>query len=146
MEKIRDRLKILRKIKGMNQKEFGDALKTPQRTIAYWEQSDNLASRNIQLICATFNVREEWLLHGEGEIFLDPEPIPASDLIDRLQSELKLTETVTRLLRRFAELEEPDQKKVLEAVDLMLGEKKEEKASKSQKKTTDNPENLRKLA
>jgi len=143
---IKERIKFVREKKGLNQSAFGRKLGASQTAVSFWEKTGSIASRSIKLICATFGVREEWLLTGEGEIFIEPEPIPASDLIDRLQKELNLTETVTRLLRRFAELEEPDQKKVLEAVDLMLGEKKEEKATKSQKKTTNNIQNLRKLA
>ncbi|MBO4540383.1 MAG: helix-turn-helix transcriptional regulator [Bacilli bacterium] len=143
-ETIGERLRRLRFTINpkLSQEDFGAPLKIKQATLTGYETGKrDIPAYTVKSICNYYKVREEWLLHGEGEIFLVPEPIPASDLIDRLQEELNLTETVTRLLRRFVELEEADREKVLEAVDLMLGEKKEEN---SQKKTA-NSKNIRKV-
>lgn len=64
------RLKELRKELGLNQTEFGEKLGVAQSTVAGWE----LGSRDIPdiaiiSICRAYNVREEWLREGTGEMY-----------------------------------------------------------------------------
>ena len=67
---IKDRLKALRKAKGLTQIEFADALGVSRSNIASYETGKNELSRAvISLICKTFSVSEVWLRTGEGNMF-----------------------------------------------------------------------------
>ena len=69
---IKDRIKELRKAKGLTQFEFADRLKVSRSNIASYETGKNeLSSAAISLICRTFSVSETWLRTGKGEMFSD---------------------------------------------------------------------------
>ena len=68
---MNERLKELRKSLKMNQAEFAKALGVGQSSLAMIETNRRpLTNKNIKLICAEFNVNEEWLRTGEGEMFV----------------------------------------------------------------------------
>jgi transcriptional regulator with XRE-family HTH domain len=67
---ILERLKQLRKYKNMNQTEFAGCLNMAQNSYSAIENGKHtFTEKNIALICLTFNVREEWLRYGIGEMF-----------------------------------------------------------------------------
>ncbi len=67
-----DRLKKLRKIKKLSQKEFGDRINLSQNQVSCMETGTReITRRNALSVCKTFNVNLKWLLTGEGEIFRD---------------------------------------------------------------------------
>lgn len=67
---IKDRLKALRKAKGLTQIEFADTLGVSRSNIASYETGKNeLSGAVISLICKTFSVSEVWLRTGEGNMF-----------------------------------------------------------------------------
>ena len=69
---IKDRIKQLRKAKGLTQFEFAEKLKVSRSNIASYETGKNeLSGAVISLICRTFSVSETWLRTGEGEMFSD---------------------------------------------------------------------------
>ena len=69
---IKDRIKELRKAKGLTQFEFADRLKVSRSNIASYETGKNeLSGAAISLICRTFSVSETWLRTGKGEMFSD---------------------------------------------------------------------------
>ena len=69
---IKDRIKQLRKAKGLTQFEFADRLKVSRNNIAGYETGRTEPSGSaISLICRTFSVSEVWLRTGEGEMFSD---------------------------------------------------------------------------
>jgi transcriptional regulator with XRE-family HTH domain len=60
----------LRKGLGLNQADFAERLGIKRSTIANIETDRNpLTEANIKLICHVFNVNEEWLRTGDGEMF-----------------------------------------------------------------------------
>ncbi len=66
------RLKEVRKALGLTQQEFADTIGSKRNTIAKYETETNVPSTAvISLICSKFNVNEEWLRTGKGEMFLD---------------------------------------------------------------------------
>lgn len=73
MKDILIRLKKLRKdIFKMSQEEFGGKLGLSKSNISNIEVGRiELTDRNIHSICEKFNVSEEWLRYGQGEIFKD---------------------------------------------------------------------------
>ena len=69
---IKDRIKQLRKAKGLTQFEFADRLKVSRNNIAGYETGRTEPSgAAISLICRTFSISETWLRTGEGEMFSD---------------------------------------------------------------------------
>ncbi|MDR1218436.1 MAG: helix-turn-helix domain-containing protein [Treponema sp.] len=67
---IYKRVVKLRKGLGLNQADFAERLGIKRSTIANIETNRNpLTEANIKLICHVFNVNEEWLRTGDGEMF-----------------------------------------------------------------------------
>ncbi|MEB2299593.1 helix-turn-helix domain-containing protein [Lysinibacillus xylanilyticus] len=65
-----NRIKVIRSALKMNQKEFAQHLGLGQSTLAMIEVGKRTFSdKHIKVICVTFNVNEEWLRTGEGEMF-----------------------------------------------------------------------------
>ena len=76
-EKMNARLKELRNALNMTQQEFADKLNIKRGTIANYEIGRNEPiDAVISLICKEFNVNENWLRTGEGEMFAE---VPAED-------------------------------------------------------------------
>ena len=68
---MHERLKKLRKTLDLTQQEFADKIGSKRNTIANYEIKANIPSASvISLICREFNVNEEWLRDGIGEMFL----------------------------------------------------------------------------
>lgn len=67
---MKDRIKALRKELGLTQEKFADRLSMKRNTIANYEIGRNEPiDAVISLICKEFNVNEEWLRTGKGEMF-----------------------------------------------------------------------------
>lgn len=68
---MQDRIKELRKYKGMTQAEFGECIGVRGNTITTYENGTRTPSEAVLLsICREFNVSEEWLRTGAGEMFV----------------------------------------------------------------------------
>lgn len=68
---MNERLKKLRKALDLTQQEFATRVGSKRNTIAKYETNTNLPSAAvISLICREFNVNEEWLRTGYGDMFL----------------------------------------------------------------------------
>ena len=69
---MNERLKQLRKILDLTQQEFADKIGSKRNTIAKYETNTNVPSTAvISLICREFNVNEEWLRNGTGDMFIE---------------------------------------------------------------------------
>lgn len=65
------RLKELRKVLDMTQQEFADRLGVKRNTVATYESGkSNPSDAAVALICREYNINEEWLRTGTGEMFL----------------------------------------------------------------------------
>lgn len=72
---MNERLKLLRKNLDLTQQEFADRIGSKRNTIAKYETDTNVPSAAvISLICREFNVSEEWLRNGTGEMFIEQTP------------------------------------------------------------------------
>jgi transcriptional regulator with XRE-family HTH domain len=77
-----DRLRLLRKKLGLNQGEFALKLGITQTALSMIEIGrSKLTEKNIKLISVTFNVNENWLRTGEGEMFAAQSPFD-KELLD----------------------------------------------------------------
>lgn len=65
---------ILRKELGLNQEKFGERLGVGKTAISKLEKGyNNLTEQMARSICREFNVNEDWLRTGEGDMFINYE-------------------------------------------------------------------------
>ena len=69
---MNSRIKLVRNNLGLTQQEFADKIKVKRNTVATYEMGRSVPSDSaIALICNEFNVNEEWLRNGTGEMFIE---------------------------------------------------------------------------
>ena len=67
-----ERVKELRKALGLSGEKFGEKIGLKRNSLSQIETGkNNLSEQNILAICREFNVNEEWLRTGSGEMFKD---------------------------------------------------------------------------
>ena len=67
------RLRELRKALSLSQTQFGKRLSCTQQTVCMWENHEReMRNQIVKQICHEFNVNEEWLREGKGEMFAKP--------------------------------------------------------------------------
>jgi transcriptional regulator with XRE-family HTH domain len=102
---INQRIKELRKALDMTQVTFSQAIALSSGYLAGIEtEKRRVNNRLIKLICSSFNVNEQWLRSGEGEIF------SAGDT----------NEQCIKLVGLFRELEPRYQYYIFKEIDLLL--------------------------
>lgn len=103
------RIKKLRKSLDLTQKKFAEQIGTSQNSIANYEidhRSPSAAALNN--ICKTFNVSEEWLRTGEGEMLL---PTPAT-IVDEVVKEYGLDDLDKQIILEYIKLPEAERQVV----------------------------------
>ncbi|HIT54368.1 MAG TPA: helix-turn-helix transcriptional regulator [Candidatus Fimivicinus intestinavium] len=95
---MKDRIKAVRLALKLSQREFGERLGVSRDVISNLEygrvQPKELLLRHI---CELYGVREEWLLHGEGPMFIGD---PSSH--QRLDEALRLFKTLRPEFQDYA--------------------------------------------
>lgn len=67
---MNERIKMIREYYKLTQDEFGKRIGSARNTIANYESGNRSPSNSVVLsICREFNVNEEWLRDGSGEMF-----------------------------------------------------------------------------
>lgn len=131
-----NRIKTLRKHLNLNQAEFGQKIGLKNGAISWMEKEGNtITKQNIKIICDTFNVSENWLLNGEGEMF---RPADEPDILDRLQQELKLTSQEMEIIRTFVELSPEQRRMGIEFVQTFTSKLSDAASALQEKKSTKN--------
>lgn len=104
-----ERLKLLRKALNITQQEMADKLGLKRNTVATYEMGKASPSdRTIADICREFNVNEDWLRTGEGEMF---KPLSRSETIAKFAGELMKDEDDSfrrQLVEALAQLDEKE--------------------------------------
>lgn len=68
---MNERIKQLRKALDLTQQKFAERLGVKRNTVGQWECGINaLTDQVITSICREFNVNENWLRNGTGDMFL----------------------------------------------------------------------------
>lgn len=107
------RLKQIRKALNLTQQEFADRLKIKRNTVATYETGkSNPSDAAVSLICREFNVREEWLRDGTGEMF---KAAPSSAL-DALSEEYGLSNAAYVMVEKFVNLKPEAQETIFNYV------------------------------
>lgn len=109
---MKERLKELRKELGLTMEEFGSNLGVRKSTISSLENGINkITDQMILSICNAYNVNEEWLRNGTGEMFVENN----DSLIEKIVSEFPLDKLSQTILRTYIELE-PKEREVFNHV------------------------------
>ncbi len=121
---IGERIKKVRKALELTQTEFAHRIGSVQNTITGYESSRrNPSAAVIALICKEFNVNEEWLRTGNGEMFLPRSRNQAiTDFAENLINEPDSFKK--RLFEGLAALDEKDWE-YLEKIAMKLSTKEE---------------------
>lgn len=68
---MQDRLKLIRTDKNMSQDEFGKVIGISRSQIGCYEKGiREITERSINDICREFNVNKNWLITGDGEMYI----------------------------------------------------------------------------
>lgn len=67
---VGERIRAVRRALDLTQTEFGRRIGMKQNTIALIEGGRNTSDQTLKAICREFNVSEDWLRTGEGEMFV----------------------------------------------------------------------------
>lgn len=128
---MKDRIRKIRRELDLTQQEFGDRLGVKRNTIATYETGKSTPSdAAVSLICREFNISEEWLRTGEGEMFVqktEDEEIAdlVYDLLDPKDDEFYIA--VLELLHTYKDLTPTSQKVIREFASAFIGNCKKRK-------------------
>ena len=122
---MNERLKKLRKTLDLTQQEFANKIGIARGNIGAYEVGKNAPSDAvISLICKQFNVDENWLRTGEGEMFIkQTRDEQIASFIGTIQSN-EDDSFKKRFVSMLSALDESDWE-VLEKMELMIHEKKD---------------------
>ena len=120
-----ERIKILRKTLKLTQQAFAESLGVSRDTIANVE-GGRIEIKDIFIlsICREFNVNENWLRTGEGEMFIE---LSRDEQIAEFVGRTLATESESfkkRFIAMLAKLDESDWQ-TLEKIALELAQKKD---------------------
>ena len=123
---IYERIKHLRKtVLGMSQEGFGSALGTNRNVINNIERNRLVNPEQkeplYRLICKEFNVNYEWLMAGEGEMFVIAESDAKAEAIRQLTEAFNLDSSDVVWLNIMLKLK-PEEKKGLKALAVRVAE------------------------
>ena len=106
---MKGRLRQLRKALDLTQSEFADRIGSAQNTITGYESGRrNPSGPIIAAICREFNVNKDWLVNGEGEMFLPD----AGDELEALAKKYGYSTAVAVLVEKLVNLS-PDRQAVV---------------------------------
>lgn len=105
------RIREIRKLLGLSQKEFASKIGLKQNAISYMEKEGSaITEQSIKTICIQFSVHEEWLRNGEGKPFYENEKRQKEflEIFDELTPILQeyLIKTAKDLLKAQIQMEE----------------------------------------
>lgn len=110
---IGERVKELRKSLGLTLEEFGKKLGVGKTAISKIEHGQcNVSDQMALSIRREFNVCEEWLRYGTGDMF---EPA-AADELDALAKEYGLSEGEKILIEHYIKLDEGSRRAVIDFI------------------------------
>ncbi|WNX85727.1 helix-turn-helix transcriptional regulator [Agathobaculum sp. NTUH-O15-33] len=98
---MNERIKLIRKAHKMTQTDFGAQIGVKGNTITNYESGLRTPSDAVIVsICREFNVNEEWLRTGNGEMFVQTD----DTLIDELAHEYALDDLDKKILAGYLAL------------------------------------------
>ena len=115
---MKDRIKALRKNLGLTQEKFAERLSMKRNTIANYEIGRNEPiDAVVSLICREFNVNEEWLRTGKGEMYdipTDDTALAASSLLEN--EDVPFYDIIKRIIQIYEKLDSDAQNIINEEI------------------------------
>lgn len=100
---MEERLRRVRVSTGLSMAKFAEKIGIKAASISRLESGVNSpADRTVKLICSEFGVSETWLRTGDGEMY-EKKPA-ADDLLGRLATDFKMSETEIAFLEAYLQL------------------------------------------
>lgn len=119
MSEINDRIKQVRKSKGLTMEQFGSRIGLGKSAVSKIEKGINgTTDQTVQSICREFGVSEVWLRTGDGPMLDDT----SGSILDRLVAEYHLNDRKRAILTAFLKLSPADQDAILRYVDGVVSE------------------------
>ncbi len=106
---LNERIKELRKLQRLSQKDFAETIGISQRSVSWGEQpGNNVPDNTIKNICMTFRVNEDWLRNGTEPMYIQA---PTFSL-DKFVKDHGGTDFELEAMKAYFELD-PDIRKML---------------------------------
>lgn len=120
---MKDRIKKIRNELGMSQEKFGNVIGLKKNSMSQIESGINSPSEpTIKSICREFNVNEEWLRYGKGEMRKNrTRNQEISDFANNIMEDLDESFR-KRLMVALSKLNESDWETIEKIVDLLIKE------------------------
>lgn len=123
-ENLNERLRLLRDELNLTQETFGERIGSARNTIANYENGNrNPSNAVIKSICREFNVNEEWLRGGIGEMFiqlpLDQDTLYLSELLMGYEDN-PFYDLVKEMMHTYVNLDSKSQKLISETTKKLL--------------------------
>lgn len=129
---IGTRIKVLRKSLKFTQAEFGEKIGLKATAIGLYESGDrNVTDRNIAIICSTYNISEQWLRTGEGEMFVQTD----GSLLAQVSEEYKLSPEHRIVIESFLNLDNSQRDAIVSYVSDLADQFKSSAQAKSSAST-----------
>ena len=108
---MNERIKELRKALGLTLEKFGEKLGVQKSAISKIERGENgVAEPMFKSICREYNVNENWLRTGEGEMF-----VPASTFnLDEFVKSKGASDLELEIVKAYFELDEDVRDTIIE--------------------------------
>lgn len=110
---INERVKKLRKGLNLTQTEFGKKLTIAQTYLSQIEKGERDVTEKIfKIICFEFNVNENWLRTGQGEMFNQSETFS----LDKYAADHHLTPLELDIVREYMSMDEDTRKIIMNKI------------------------------
>ena len=125
---INTRIKELRKVLRYKQAEFGEQIGVKDSAVGRMEQEgSSVTEQSIMLICEKFNVRRDWLVNGEGEMYDSRENSMFADFAKRFD----LSDAEQNAARFLLTMPAEERRKMLHYVTLLADAIKGDKSQQN---------------
>lgn len=115
---LKDRIRRLRRSLDLTQQEFADRIGVKRNTITSYEIGRSQPmDAVISLICREFDVNEDWLRYGKGDM-ITPKEDREDDVFDEIILKYGLDKRSRGLLESFCKLRAEDRQAVIKFVKL----------------------------
>lgn len=125
---MKERIKKIRKESGLNQTDFGSRIGVKQSSVTGYESGTRAPMDAIIMsICREFNVNEEWLRYGTGEMHNVPEDERAAYVSYLLENvDDPVANLIASIMKTYLECDEKDKLVLRNFVDKLTNNKKRE--------------------
>ena len=107
---MKDRIKKIRTDNKLSMEKFGDRIGITRSSVCKLESGENNPSeQTLILICQEFNINDEWLRTGNGEMYLPPEDEVAAVVSDLLEEDNPFYDLIIGIMRTYQKLDSKSQ-------------------------------------